>query len=90
MARLNRLGKIRRRTKPAPTLKQVARFYRGGVSTQLISQVETSEFVSGAVEQDYMAALSAAITAHREAKEILTGMLEKETVRVGAASSSAD
>ena len=74
MAELNRLGRLRRRTKPTLSLKQVARFYRGGVSTQRISQVETSQIISPAVEDDYKTALSAAIAACREAMEALDGL----------------
>jgi hypothetical protein len=86
MAGLNRLGKLRRRTQPTLSLKQVARFYRDGVTTQRISQVETSGIISPSVERDYKAALLAAIAARREAMEALEGLV---ALRGPTASSSA-
>jgi|ERR1700733_6160823 transcriptional regulator with XRE-family HTH domain len=71
MENSNQLRKLRKATRLKLSIEYVARFYRGGVSKQWLSQLEKAQTVSATVELDYRAALSAAITARREATQIL-------------------
>jgi hypothetical protein len=88
MENSNQLRKLRKATKHKLSIEYVARFYRGGVSKQWLSQLEKAQTVSAAVELDYRAALSAAITARREAKEVLYGAVGKLTFLRGSVASS--
>jgi hypothetical protein len=89
MAKLSQLRKLRRATKPTLSIEHVARFYRGGVSKQWLSQLEKARTVSAAVELDYKAALSAAFKERGEVAKTLDGLAGKLTLRGRAPSSSA-